>query len=588
MYHVDMELPVHTGPLDLTSAQWIPAEHQPKATEANIAGLRFEANGKAVPWRRDPVDLYEYHLQIPAGASTLHVHLDAICDLGKSEGATLHWQDVTLYPAHVPVRAIAIQPTITVPAGWGIGTALQPLTPYDPQHPAGGTVQYAATTVELLQDSPVLTGLYFREYPLAAGIMPRHYVDVMAPSAAVAQLSQRDLEELSRLVRTAIAMYGPPHYSSYHFLIRLEKHNQVNGYGQEHQQSSDDLLGEKFMQYQHNSAGTASVLPHEFTHSWNGKYRRPVGLYQSDFATPMQGDLLWVYEGLTWYLGEVLGVQIGAATPEQYRQQVALDAATMDAQSGRAWRSIEDTTTLIAVPGLDDNKPLWDSWRRAPVTYYSEGTTLWLDVDMTIRRLTHDRKSLRDFLHVFFEQGGTGVLRVETYDRAGLEADLNRVAPYDWHTFFETRVYTVQPHINTQGIEQGGYRLEYTPEPTPYMAEQLKGSSWYAAWFSIGLKAEDDGTIDDVQVGSAADRAGLGPRLKITAVNGQPYSSDVLTGAVRASAQSGAQPIELTLYDEGVVSKVILHYSGGLRFPRLTRVENAPDWLSESIAPVVP
>ena len=580
LYHADVTLPVHRGPLDLITPEWIPGAHGPDGPIHNITGLRFEADGKTIPWHRDPVNTYEYHLDIPAGVATLHAHLDCVFAGATRTTAVLEWEDLMLYPAHLPVHDIAIQPTVTVPASWAIGTSLKPVSPYDPQHPAA-TVQYAPTTVELLEDSPILTGLYFHEYALAPGTQPAHFMDVAGPTPASIVARPETLAQMSHLVTEAFATYGPPHYTSYHFLILLEGNR--GGGGLEHHESSDNTLQTDFFTTYKPSVGMAGLLPHEFTHSWNGKYRRPDGLSTPDYATPMQDNLLWVYEGLTNYLGDVMGTRIGMVTPEQYKQDLALTAAEMDATSGRAWRSIEDTTFDSAMPRNGGGRGnIWSSWKRG-TDYYPEGSIFWLNVDTTIRKLTNDKKTLRDFLQLFLQEGGAGVARVEPYSLAELTADLNQIVPNDWATFIQTRLYDVQPHVNTEGIEQAGYRLEYTPDPTPEMARELAADSSFATWFSIGLEEKADGTLTDVRVGSLADKTGLAPGQKITAINGRVFTIELLTDALKAST-----PIQLIVQDEDTLTPVTLTYTGGLRYPRLTRTDGTPDYLTEILTPSTP
>jgi len=583
LYHADIDIPVHRGPLDLITPEWIPGAHGPDGPIHDITGLRFEVDGKPIPWHRDPVNTYEYHVDIPAGATTLHAHLDCIFARAARTSATLEWEHLMLYPAHIPVREIPIQPTVTVPAHWGIGTSLKPLTPYDPQHPAGGTIKYAPTTVEMLEDSPIMTGLYFHEYALAPGISPQHFMDVIGPTAASIIASPETIAQMSRLVSEAFAMYGPPHYTSYHFLILVQGAH--GGGGLEHHESSDNTVQTDFFTGYKPSVGMAGLLPHEFTHSWNGKYRRPDGLSTPDYATPMQDNLLWVYEGLTDYLGNLLGERIGMVSADQYKQDLALTAAEMDATSGRAWRSIEDTTFDSAMPrngGGRGSSNAWSSWKRG-ADYYPEGDLFWLNVDTTIRNLTHNKKSLRDFLQIFLQKGGSGVPRVEPYSLEEVEADLNHVVKNDWHAFIQTRLYDVQPHVNTEGIEQAGYRLEYTPDLAPGMARELTENPSFAPWFSVGLEVNEDGAISDVRVGSVADKAGLAPGQKITAINGHVFTLDLLTGALKAST-----PIQLLVQDEDTVAPLTLIYTDGLRYPRLVRIPNTPDLLTDILTPANP
>lgn len=574
-------MPVHAGRLDLITPEWIPGAHGPRGPVSDIAGIRFEADGKVLPWHRDPISTYEYHVEIPPGVSALHAHLDCVSTRsGARSFAVLEWEGLLLYPAHTPVREIAIQPTVTVPAGWGIGTSLTPVTPYDPQHPSGGTVQYAPTTVELLEDSPVMAGRYFHEYALAPNALPHHYMDVIGPSEASVQVSPEALDQMSHLVRESFAMYGPPHYRAYHFLVLLR--GERDGGGLEHHESSDNTVPLSFFKGYTPYVGYSGILTHEFTHSWNGKFRRPDGLATPDYATHMQNNLLWVCEGLTNYLGDVMTARIGKMSAAQYRQELAVLAAQQDAQSGRAWRPVEDTTFTDAMPRNGSRNSAWASWKRGS-DYYYEGSLFWLDVDTTIRRLTQDEKSLRDFLLLFLQKGLPGVVRVEPYTLAEVDKDLNQVAPNDWASFIETRLYDVQSHVNLEGIEQAGYRLDYTSEPTPEFATILAQDPSLAAWFSVGFDPEKDGTIKDVRVGGAADKAGLAPGQKIVAVNGRIFDLDSLTEALKT-----AVPVQLMLQDEDFLTPVTLTYTDGLRYPRLTRVAGTPDLLTEILTPVTP
>ncbi|MFN2974201.1 M61 family metallopeptidase [Terriglobus aquaticus] len=577
----DVDLPVAAGAgaqtVDLITPEWIPGAHGPRGPVTDIVGLRFEAGGQVLKWHRDPVNVYEYHVEVPAGVAAIHAHLDSL-DTRNVNGtyAAFEWNGVLLYPAHVPVRQIAIQPTVTLPAGWGVGTSLHPLAAADSNQAAGGTVKYAATTVELLQDSPVMAGKFFHEYALSSGTPLPHFLDVVGPTAASVQVSAEALAKMSHLLREGIAMYGPPHYTQYHFLVLMKN---GGGGGLEHHESSDNTVPLSFFKEYDPEVGTSGILAHEFTHSWNGKFRRPDGLATPDYATPMQNNLLWVYEGLTNYLGDVLAERTGVMTAAQYRQELALTLAQQDAQSGRAWRSVEDTTFIDAMP-RGGRGSSWSSWKRG-TDYYPEGSIFWLDVDTTIRKLTGDKKSLRDFLLLFLQAGKPGEVRVEPYSLDEVVRDLNAVAPNDWAGFVQTRLYDVQPRVNVEGVEQAGWRLEYTPEPTPEMAVVAAEDPSMAAWFSIGLSVGTDGAIGDVGVGSAADKAGLAPDQKVVAVNGKVFTLAVLNTALRS-----AGTLQLTVQEGDALSVVPVSAAQGLRYPRLTRVQGTPDRMEEILKPV--
>ncbi len=582
LFHAEIEIPVTAGPLALTTPQWIPGHHGPGGPVADITGVVFTADGKTLPWRRDDVDLYQFHLTVPAGVSSLHAHLDCISTNVTNNLAVLEWEKLLLYPASIPVREIAVQASVNVPAGWGIGTSLTPISAYDPQHPAGGMVHYAATTVEMLEDSPIMTGAYFHEYALAPDVTPKHYIDVIGDAPEDVQIRPTVLEHWNRLIHEALAMYGAPHYRSYHFLLALR--GTSGGGGLEHHESSDNSLSERALTTDDNEMASHDLLPHEFTHSWNGKYRRPAGLATPDYATPMKGELLWVYEGLTTYLGGVLGARSGAIPADRYREALALDAATMDSTSGREWRSTGDTA--IAASALR-GEPAWANWRRS-LDYYPEGNLLWLDVDTTIRKLTDNKKNLRDFMAVYLDKGGSTTPTVVPYDFNEIVADLNAVVKNDWAGFLNDRVNNVNPHVDLEGIEQGGYKLVYTEKPSDYQKASfaLRNAS-RDMWFSLGIALDADGTITDVRVGGPADKAKFIPGEKIMAVNGRVYSKDALHAAVK-QGKTASTPLHFILQNDTLVTLVDMDYHDGERYPTLVRNEGTPAYLDDIAKPLAP
>lgn len=590
LYHAEIDIPVAAGPLALTTPQWIPGHHAPGGSVADITGVVFTANGKPLPWRRDDVDLYKFHLTVPAGVASIHAHLDCITTNVTSNIAVLEWERLLLYPAGIPVRDISIQASVKVPAGWGIGTSLTPISPSDsqhsdPQHPAGDTVHYAATTVEMLEDSPIMTGAYFHEYALAPDVTPKHYIDVFGDSAEVAEIRPSVLAHWNRLIPEALAMYGAPHYRSYHFLLALR--GAQGGGGLEHHESSDNSLPEKALTTDDGEMASAGLLPHEFTHSWNGKYRRPAGLATPDYATPMKGELLWVYEGLTDYLGELLGARSGAISAQHYREALALDAANMDNTTGRAWRSIGDTAISISAFTTLRGGGAWANWRRS-ADYYPEGNLLWLDVDTTIRKLTNNSKNLRDFMAVYLNKGGEGTPTVVPYDFNELVIDLNQVVKNDWAGFLSDRVNAIQPHVNAEGIEQGGYKLVYTEKPSELLRARMANGrgAGIDVWFSLGIALDNDGTtISDVRVGGAADKAKIIPGEKIMAVNGRVYSKDALHAAIR-QAKNSSVPLHFILQNDQQVVEADVDYHDGDRYPTLERVEGTPAYLDDIAKPL--
>ncbi len=593
LYHAEIDFPVKPGPAAFITPRWIPGTHAPGGPLADITGVVFTANGKVIPWRRDDVELAEFHVTVPAGVSTLHVHLDSITSNRVTTNmSVLEWERLMMYPARVPVKDIAIQPSVTVPAGWGTGTALKPIGKV-PTPPTTGvdesahmppsdavTTQYAVTTVEQLEDSPVITGRYFHEYPLAPEITPKHFLDVVADDPEDAQMRAKTLAEIANLVREADANYASHHYNEYHFLLTLS--DVAGGEGLEHGQSSDNGVGEKDFGDDNHQLTVADLLSHEFTHSWDGKYRRPARLYQPDFATPQQGNLMWVYEGMTQYWGNVLAARSGLKNQEQYREMLALSAAQLDYKSGREWRPTEDTATAGSL--IRGGNQQWANWRRSQ-DYYQEGELVWLDTDTTIRKLTNNQKSLDDFVKIFLGKGGNTGPLIVGYEFPEIVADLNQVVKYDWDGFLRTRINDVQPRADLAGITQGGYELVYKDKPsaterTFTMLGGRRGGGGPNVWYSLGIRLSADGTIGDVRWGGPSDKAKLAPGEKILAVNGKVYSADSLKAALGA-AKGNTAPIRMVIQQQDNVMTVDVDYHEGERYPVLVRKEGMPAYLDD-------
>jgi len=585
LLHAHMQIPVSSGPLTLEYPQWIPGDHRPTGPIDNLSGIRVRANGQDLSWRRDDVDMYAFHVDVPSGVTTLDVSLDFLAtpgDTGSDEDqatspdmTVLEWNSVVLYPAHIPVAQIPITASLTVPADWKLGTALS-ITGQN-----GAETSFATVSVGQLIDSPVITGRYFREFPLAPEITPKHYLDVAGDAAEDVDLKPEYLAAVNQLVRETGPLYQSRHYETYHFLLSLS--DVIRMEGLEHHQSSDNGIEKKGITDPKLAMLNAELLPHEFTHSWNGKYRRPVGLATPDYATPQKGDLLWVYEGMTQYWGNVLAARSAFWTPAQYREALAFSAARLNVKPGRTWRNLEDTA--IASQTLRGGHEYWANWRRGQ-DYYQEGELIWLDADTTIRQLTHDKKSLNDFCVKFLAVGGNTPPIVVPYDFDEIVADLNAVAPYDWRSFLTERLQSHAAHAPLDGIEHGGYRLTDGDEPTEYEQAYLTKYQQVDAWFSLGLMVNNSSVIDDVMVDSPAFQAGLGPGMKLVAVNGHGFNGDVLKGAIRG-AKGTTSPIELIVSNENEFRTLRLDYHDGEKYPQLERVQGTPDLLDEIIKPLV-
>ena len=584
MLHATLSIPVQPGPLTLVYPQWIPGEHGPTGPIDNLAGLVISANGQPLAWKRDDVNMFAFHLTVPEGASSLDVKLDFLATAaatGFTAGASttanlamVSWNEVLVYPAGHPAADIAVQAAAKLPSGWQFGTALTKTGE------ANGAVQFETVSLEQLVDSPLLAGKFFKEFPLAPEVTPKHFLDVAADGPEDLRIKPEALAAYSNLVRETGALFQSRHYASYHFLVSLS--DQVAHFGLEHHESSDDRISERTFLDDNLALITADLLPHEFTHSWNGKYRRPVGLATGNYEDPMKGALLWVYEGLTQYLGEVLAARSGIESPDEFRAALAAYAATLDYRPGRTWRDLQDTATAAQI--LYDTSPEWDNWRRS-VDYYQEGALIWLEADTIIRKLTKDKKSLNDFCARFEGVGGNTPPKVVPYTFDDVIADLNAVAPYDWAGFFNDRLTSKSPHAPLGGIENGGYKIVYTDTPSTFIQARETATGDSQAWWTLGINISTDGHIDDVLVGSVSDKAGLGPGMQIVAVNGRQYTTTLLSDAITA-AKDTKDPIELIVVNTGYYKVAKLDYHGGLRFPHLERVKSTPDRLDDILKPI--
>jgi predicted metalloprotease with PDZ domain len=585
IFRAEIDLPVTAGPLTLTTPQWIPGTHMPVGPVAKIAGVAFTANGQTLLWRRDDVDLYQFHLTIPSGVTNLHAHLDCIVSDRVSEKvAMLEWESLLLYPAHIAVREIPVQPSVIVPAGWGIGTALTPMAPgSNPVPAAGSTTRFAETDVEQLEDSPILTGEYFHEFLLAPEISPKHVIGVAADTPEEAALKAPVLAEIANLVREADKEYGSHHYHEYHFLLTVSDVAGIGGL--EHGQSSDDGVGDKDFTESERRPAIADLLAHEFTHSWNGKYRRPASLYQPDFATPQHGELLWVYEGMTQYLGNVLAARAGLKSPQEYREVLAFWAAWMDFTAGRNWRSTKDTAVAASLLRDIDR---WGNWTRGQ-DYYFEGELLWLDIDTLIRKTTNNHKSLDDFERLFLGKGGNTGPSIVPYTFDELAATLNQVMPYDWASFLRDRIDNVQEHADFDGIRRGGYDVAYQEELSASEKSMVQAfPKWLGSleeWFSAGVLVNADGSILDVRWNGPSYEAGLAPGDRIIGVNGRVYNGDFLRTAIR-DAKGKTEPIHLMVQRESYLRTADIDYHGGERYPVLKRNGETPAYLDDIIKPL--
>jgi len=589
IFHVRESIPVSPGPLTLAYPKWIPGEHGAEGPVADLVALKVTALGRPVAWKRSPKEMWNFEIVVPESATDLEVTFDYLASASAYTSATaklawINWWSLLLYPRGPEANDRMYRASLTLPQGWKFGTALPVLATQ-----ARGEIAFAPASLVTLIDSPLLAGQYFRTVDLAPGDRVGHFLDIAGDSPGSIQIGSEDIARYRRLVAEARALFGPGHYRSYHLLLSLT--DQLPSTGLEHHESSDNRAAERALLDESARRVLGVLLSHEYVHSWNGKYRSPVGLVSGvsdDYQVPVDSELLWIYEGLTEYYGEVLGARSGIRSPELSREALALFVSRMDRQAGRQWRPLVDTAAAAQL--LYYGRPEWASWRRG-VDFYSEGALVWLDADVLIRKKSGGRKSLDDFV-LAFHGGPGGAPAVKTYTAQDVYAGLNAVVPHDWAAFFRERVYEVAPQAPRSGIENAGWKLAYREEQPALIAATEEETDAYDFWDSLGIVVHGDGTdgpgvVVDVVPGMPAAASGVGPGMKLVAVGGRRYKMELLRDALRLARQNG-EPIELLVENAEIYQTFRIDYRGGEKYPWLERDPSQPDLLSAIGRPRAP
>lgn len=582
IWTVTTTIPVSkAGAFTFLYPQWVPGGHSPRNDLDKLAGLVVTANGKQIPWKRDVVSVHAFHVDVPADVREIQVSYQFLTAvegrIGRIEVTremlNLQWLQVALYPAGYYTRQIPIEASVKLPEGWKLATALETAKV------EGQVTTFKPTTVETLVDSPIFAGKYFKSIDLdPTGPAPVR-LNLVADSPELLEAKPEHIQVHKDLVQQAYKLFGSHHYDHYDFLVALS--DRLGGIGLEHHRSSENRVTPKYFTDWDKSFVGRDLLPHEFTHSWNGKFRRAADIWTPNLNVPMRDSLMWVYEGQTQYWGYVLSARAGFLTKQQTLDAIAATAATYDNRRGRDWRPVQDTTND---PIIAQRRPLsWLSWQRSE-DYYSEGQLVWLDADTLIREKTGGKKSLDDFAKAFFGvDSGSYVPR--TYVFEDVVAALNGVVAHDWAAFLKTRIEEVQPKAPLDGLERGGYKLVYTETPSEFMKAAETRSRGTSLTYSLGLTVSADGVISDVQWGGPAFKAGLTQGLTVVAVNGEQLDSDKLKAAVKAAAKPENPLVELLIKDGFRYKMVKIDYRGGLRYPRLERIAGAPDRLGDILTP---
>ncbi|HEY6121178.1 MAG TPA: hypothetical protein VIV66_14565 [Pyrinomonadaceae bacterium] len=563
-------IPVKPGPLTLFYPKWIPGEHTPTGPINDMVALKLSGNGKRILWRRDDLEMFAFHLDIPQGVNEIEVTFDDFSQPETTMSAKLariKWNRLLVYPQGLNSDAIRVKASLTLPDGWKFATAL-PTTRENKNE-----LQFKDVSLTELVDSPAIIGVNFRQLSLtSSGTM--HEIDIVADTPAALEMKPETFTGLKNLVQEAHALFGARHYTSYRFLVTLSDHGGSEGL--EHHESSEDGVGEKAFTDELELLDFADLMGHEYVHSWNGKYRRPAGLATPDFEQPMKGELLWVYEGLTEYLGRVLPARSGLWSPEDFRETFAAVAAEFENQSGRHWRPLVDTA--VAVQLTYPSPRAWMNYRRR-VDYYDEGSLIWLEADVLIRQRSGGKLSLDDFCRKFHGgQDTPPAVRPYTFD--DIVNTLNEVTPYDWRSFLNERLYQVAIHAPLAGVTNGGWKLIYNDKPNTQIRIGDHTGKSVDFSYSIGAILKEDGSILDVNPNFEAARAGLAPGMKIASVNGRAWSIDALHEAI-AAAKATTTPIELVVDNGSFTDAYRLNYHGGERYPHLERDASRPDVISD-------
>ncbi|HEV8145109.1 MAG TPA: hypothetical protein VGP79_01935 [Bryobacteraceae bacterium] len=582
LFHIQMTIPAKPGPMTLLYPQWIPGEHGPTGPITDLVALKFRAGGQMLPWKRDPVNMCAFHITVPAGAATVEATFDFISppeaggfssgSSATTELAVLSWNQFLLYPEGATSDSLNYKASLRVPRGWRYGTAL-PI-----ERESGEEVEFKPASLTTLIDSPVSAGVHYRTIELGKDGQIAHYLHIAGDSARALEIPPALLDQYKKLVREAGALFGSRHFANYHFLLTLSDH--IAHFGLEHHESSDNRVEERTLIDDSLRRANATLLSHEFVHSWNGKYRRPAGLATGDFDKPMKGEMLWVYEGLTQYLGEVLAPRSGLYTQEDFRDALAIVAARLDKQSGRAWRPLEDTATGAQL--LYEARDDYASFRRG-VDFYDEGTLIWLEADVLIRQRSRGTKSLDDFCRAF-HGGPSGSPALKTYTFDDVVAGLNSVQANDWAGFLNQRVMTVAPRAPLGGIENGGWKLTFNATRSELWKAFEERRKNIDLSYSIGMVVKEDGTVQDVAMDGPAQKAGVAPAVKIIAIDNRQFTPTLLREAVGRST-SNLQPMEILVKDGEYYRVHRVDYHGGEKYPHLERDASKPDLLTKIIEP---
>jgi predicted metalloprotease with PDZ domain len=583
--HTELDLAVAPGPLTLVFPKWIPGEHGPTGPLNTLVGLTIRAAGTPLSWQRDPRDMFALRLTVPPGVRTLQIALESGLPLeggeftagptSSAQLAVLSWNEYVLLPKGRDAAALSVTARVLAPPQWQLACALQ----LQPQ--ADGSVQLEPTNLAQLIDSPVQLG-YFTQRIAVPGSAPLaqlpHGIALAADSAAALQVPEDFAAGYGRLVQQAGLLFGTRMYRHYTWLVTLSDH--VQHFGLEHHESSDDRVDENALADAPLREGLAELLAHEYVHSWNGKYRRPAGLLSPDYQQPMDGTLLWVYEGMTQFWGTVLPVRAGLISADSYHEMLASVASYFNLESGTHWRPLADTA--VAAQLLSDAPAAWSGSRR-DLDYYEASEFLWLSVDNELRRRSGGRATLDDYVRRFYAGAG-GAPALKPYVEQDIYTTLNGIAAADWRAIIHRHLDSLGPEVLLDALRGSGWQLTYTAQKNSYLETEQRARKVTHRQASLGVLLDEKAIVVETVEGGAAARAGMGPGMQLVAVNGRKFSAEVLDAAL-LEAQKTHKPLELLVESGDYYRTLNVPYFEGPRWPHLTRIEGQADLLTPVLAP---
>ncbi|UXH78261.1 hypothetical protein [Roseateles amylovorans] len=563
VFRIRQQIPLSgSKAITLLYPQWQAASHAPSGQVGRVAGLTVQAHGQPVRWTRDASQPHAFHLQPPKGATVLDVEFRYLSPRGGNRALGRHivnvgWSNLLLYPAGYERDKIWVSASVTLPDG------LHPATSLPTVAAPEGRVRIAPVRLSALMDAPLLAGRHWREEAVSTRPDQPVQLHVFANDPADLATSADRAEAFRRSIAQVQLLFGERARPPFHVLMALDERMGGPG-GIEHRHATELFLPDDYLRSPQSNLRNLDLALHEYIHSWNGTQFVPADMRAHNYNEPLQNSLLWVYEGLTQYLGKVTAARGGMRTLEEALDDLAIDAALAQTQASHRWKSLRDSVhdpVTLSGKGIE-----WSDFT-GKKNYYGDGALLWLAVDVEIRTRSGGRKSLDDFVRLFFSAPTRGVDDTRFYTEAEVHQALQQVVPGDWKRFLDARLDALDADLLLTGLARAGYRLVYSDSPSITFAQDARDRGVEDHLFSLGLAVDASGAVRAVQWDGPAFRAGLAPGAKLRQVNGAPFSVDGLKAAVGA-----ARPVRLRVDQDG--SSIELEVaSPGLRYPRLERVE---------------